>query len=99
MMMPGARFLGKTLNELKHTMLHDAIPLPIKKRKNLRFLKDRLFTDDLDLTRLKVGDRVLLEIDRDKLGDFDLYDNVAILQQYEAPGIERSSRRNLTLMV
>ncbi|MDT7829394.1 SLC13 family permease [Pricia sp. S334] len=99
MMMPGARFLGKTLNELKHSMLHDAVPLAIKKRKNLRFLRDRLFTDDLDLTHLKVGDRVLLEIDRDTIADFDLYDNVAILQQYEAPEISRSSKRNLTLLV
>ena len=99
MMMPGARFLGKTLSELKHTMLHEAIPIAIKKRKNLRFLKDRLFIDNLDHTRLKVGDRVLLEIERDRIEDFDLQDNVAILQQYEAPEISRSSKRNLTLMI
>ncbi|RTE52006.1 SLC13 family permease [Arenibacter aquaticus] len=99
MMMPGARFLGKTLGELKHSFLHDAIPLAIKKRKNLRNLKERMYTDDMDLTRLKVGDRVLLEIERDKIKDFDLSDNVAILQQYEAPESAKSSKRNLTLFI
>ena len=37
MMLPGARFLGKSLNELRTVMPHDAIPIAIKKRKNLRF--------------------------------------------------------------
>jgi di/tricarboxylate transporter len=99
MMMPGARFWGKTLNELKDTLLHDALPIAIKKRKNLRFLKERMYTDHLDITHLKVGDRVLIEIERDKIKDFDLSDNVAILQQYEAPEISRSSKRNLTLFI
>lgn len=99
MMMPGARFLGKTLDGLKSTLLYDAIPIAIKKRKNLRFLNDRLYTDDLGFTRLKVGDRVLMEIERDKIKDFDLSDNVAILQQYEAPEISKSSKRNLTLFI
>lgn len=99
MIMPGARFLGMTLSELKHTMLHDAIPLAIKKRKNLRFLTNRLFTDTLSLTRLKVGDRVLLEVEKDKVDDFELYDNVMILQQYRPLDATRSSKRNLTLIV
>lgn len=58
-----------------------------------------MYTDDMDLTQLKVGDRVLLEIERDKIKDFDLSDNVAILQQYEAPESAKSSKRNLTLFV
>ncbi|NKI24950.1 TRAP transporter large permease subunit [Arenibacter sp. 6A1] len=100
MMLPGARFLGKSLNELKNVMMHDAVPLAIKKRKNLRYSKDRMYTTDtLDLTRLKVGDRVLLDIDRDKIKGFDLSDNVAILQQYEAPEISKSPKRNLTLLI
>lgn len=99
MMLPGARFLGKSLNELRTVMPHDAIPIAIKKRKNLRFLKERLFTDNLDLTRLKVGDRVLLEIEKGRIRDFDLDDNVAILQQYESPEISKSPKRNLSLMI
>ncbi|NNE75883.1 MAG: SLC13 family permease, partial [Pricia sp.] len=99
MMMPGARFLGKTLSGLKSSMLHDAVPLAIKKRKNLRFLKERLYTDNIDVTHLKVGDRVLIEIAKNKIKDFDLSDNVAILQQYEAPEIAKSSKRNLTLFI
>ena len=67
MMLPGARFLGKSLNELRTIMPHDAIPIAIKKRKNLRFSKERLFTDNLDLTRLKIGDRVLLEIEKNRI--------------------------------
>jgi len=99
MMLPGARFLGKSLNELRTVMPHDAIPIAIKKRKNLRFLKERLYSDKLDLTRLKVGDRVLVEIEKSKIEVFDLDDNVAILQQYESPEISRSPKRNLSLMI
>lgn len=97
MMLPRARFLGKTLRELQSIMMHNAIPIAIKKRKNLRHLRDRLFKYNLDITKLKVGDRVLVEMDRDKIREFDLYDNIAILQQYEAPEISRSTKRNLTL--
>lgn len=99
MMMPGARFLGMTLRELKNTMQHYAIPLAIKKRKNLRFLTERLFIDPPNLIRLKVGDRVLLEVEKDKIDDFELYDNVVILQQYKSLDVSKSSKRNLTLMV
>lgn len=99
MMMPGARFLGMTLRELKHTMLYEAIPLAIKKRKNFRFLTERLFIDTPNLIRLRVGDRVLLEVEKDKIEDFELYDNVVILQQYKSPEASKSSKRNLTLMV
>ena len=99
MMLPGARFLGKTLRELQVAMMHNAIPIAIKKRKNLRHLGDRLFKYNLDITKLKVGDRVLAEIDRDKIKEFDLYDNIAILQQYEAPEISKSKKRNLTLFI
>ncbi|SHJ00041.1 Citrate transporter [Arenibacter nanhaiticus] len=99
MMLPGARFLGKSLNELKNMMMHDAIPLAIKKRKNLRHFKERVSPDTLEFTRLKVGDRVLLDIDPDKIKDFDLSDNVAILQQYEAPEISESPKRNMTLLI
>ena len=99
MMLPGAHFLGKSLNELRTVMPHDAIPIAIKKRKNLRFSKDRLFTDNLDLTRLKIGDRVLIEIEKSRINDFDLDDNVVILQQYEPPEISKSSKRNLTMII
>ena len=99
MMLPGARFLGETLEELRTQIGHDAIPIAIKKRKNLRFVKDRIYADNLGLTRLKVGDRVLMEIDKNRIRDFDLYDNVAILQQYEAPEIARSSKRNTSLAI
>ena len=99
LMLPGARFLGKSLNELRKVMPHDAIPIAIKKRKNLRYLTDRLFTDNLNLTRLKVGDRVLVEIEKEKIRDFDFDDNIAILQQYEAPEISRAPKRNLSLFI
>lgn len=99
LMLPGARFLGKSLNGLRTAMPHDAIPIAIKKRKNLRHLSDRLFTDNLNLTRLKVGDRVLVEIEKGKIRDFDFDDNIAVLQQYEAPEISRAPKRNLSLFI
>ena len=97
MMMPGARFLGQTLSQLRTTIGNGAIPLAIKKRKILRRLGERIYRYSPSLTKLKVGDRVLVEIEKEKIKDFDLYDNIAILQQYEAPEIARSKKRNLTL--
>jgi di/tricarboxylate transporter len=78
-------------------MGHNAIPIAIKKRKNLRYFRERLYMDDTDITQLKVGDRVLVEIDQDGIEEFDFYDNIAVLQQYEAPEITRSAKRNLSL--
>lgn len=99
MMLPGARFLGKTLNQLRTEMPNNAIPIAIKKRKNLRFLKDRLYTGILDITRLKVGDRVLVEIEKHRLNDFDIYDNVTVLQQYESPLYSKPSKRYLSIII
>lgn len=99
MMLPGARYLGKTMDQLRSSMRQIAIPIAIKKRKNLRFINERLFKYHFDPTRLKVGDRVLIEIEREKIRNFDEYDNVAILQEYEAPEISKSSKRTLTLLV
>ncbi|MAU25911.1 MAG: SLC13 family permease [Muricauda sp.] len=97
MMLPGARFLEMTLKELQAAIGNGAVPLAIKKRKNLRHIRERIYRYNPQLTRLKVGDRVLVEIDKEKIGDFDLYENIAILQQYEAPEIAQSKNRNLTL--
>jgi di/tricarboxylate transporter len=99
MMLPGARFLGNTLRDLRQSLSGEAIPIAIKKRKNLRYFRDRLYKNEAELTRLKVGDRVLVEINQAGIRDFDLYDNIAVLQQYEAPELERSSKRNISLIV
>ncbi|MEW4923487.1 SLC13 family permease [Algibacter sp. 2305UL17-15] len=98
MMLPGARFLNKSLEELRAIMPHNALPIAIKKRKNLRHLKDRLITN-LSFTKLKVGDRVLLEIEKNKIEDFDIYDNMVILQEHESPKVVKSPKRTLTLFI
>lgn len=99
MMLPGARFLGKTLNALRTIIPHNAIPIAIKKRKNLRFTKDRLFTNNEDLTRLKIGDRVLVEIEKKRIKDFDTSENIAILQEYEHPETFEPHKKKLTLLI
>ena len=99
MMLPGAQFLGNTLRELRRPLTSDAIPIAIKKRKNLRFGKERLYKGNSRLTHLKVGDRVLVEIDKAGIRDLDLYDNIAVLQQYETPARHASYKRPLTLFV
>lgn len=99
MMLPGAQFLGKTLRELRRHLTRDAIPIAIKKRKNLRFGRERLYKGNNRLTHLKVGDRVLVEINREAIRDLDLYDNVAVLQEYETPARHASYKRPLTLFV
>lgn len=99
MMMPRARFLDLSLSELRQKLSNNALPLAIKKRKNLRHLDERIYKYNPDITKLKVGDRVLVEMEKEKIEEFDLNDNIAILQQHEAPEIANQKNRNFTLFV
>ncbi|NNF19290.1 MAG: SLC13 family permease, partial [Flavobacteriaceae bacterium] len=85
MMLPGARFLEKTLKEVRTILANIATPIAIKRRQRRVFRTDRLLPYNINPTYLRVGDRILVEIEKEKISDLEVYDNIAILQQYETP--------------
>lgn len=100
LMLPGARFLGKNLRQVRILMSNIAIPIAIKRRKTLlRPKKERLYRDAMDPTNIKVGDRILVEIDKEKIPELERFVNIAILQQYEDHQRPRRSKRTLSLLI
>lgn len=100
LMLPGARFLGKNLREVRIIMSNIAIPIAIKRRKRLlRKQKEQLYREAKDPTQIKVGDRILVEIDRAKIPELERFVNIAILQLYENPHKEQRDKRNLSLLI
>ena len=83
LMLPGSALLGKTLKDLREYSLKGAIPLGIKKRRNIRNTKERLIRKDIDQIRLKPGDRVLVETSMRRVASLEAIENVAILQEHE----------------
>lgn len=83
LMLPGSSLLGKTLKDLREYSLKGAIPLGIKKRRNIRNTKERLIRKDIDQIRLKPGDRVLVETSMRRVGSLEAIENVAILQEHD----------------
>ncbi len=63
LLLPGSRFLGRTLAELKRMIVPRAIPLAVNKRKKLTNLKQRIYRSGHDLSRLRTGDRLLIQTD------------------------------------
>jgi di/tricarboxylate transporter len=83
LMLPGSSLLGKTLKDLREYSLKGAIPLAIKKRRNIRNTKERLIRKDIDQIRLKPGDRVLVETSMKRVASLEAIENVAILQEHD----------------
>lgn len=73
LMLPGSSLLGKTLSSLQNFMLQDIIPIAIKKRKTLINLKDRIFRGSMNRLVLEVGDRLLVEISKEKLTNLNIF--------------------------
>ncbi|MBT2159716.1 SLC13 family permease [Zobellia barbeyronii] len=83
LMLPGAQFLGKTLGNLRSSMMQDIVPVAIKKRKTLTNLKERLVRSSMNKLVLKVGDRLLLETSKEKLETINNMENVILLQEFD----------------
>ncbi|TDQ32752.1 SLC13 family permease [Zeaxanthinibacter enoshimensis] len=98
MMLPGARFLEKTLKEVRTILANIATPIAIKRRQRRVFRTDRLLRYNVNPTYLRVGDRILVEIEKEKINDLEVFDNIAILQQYEPP-LHSGYKRWLSLAI
>lgn len=99
LMLPGSTMLGKTLGDLRSYSLQGAIPIAIKKRKNIRNTKERLIRKDIQDIRLKPGDRVLLEIPENDIPKLESLENVAVMQQHELTTFSTPTKRIISLLI
>ncbi len=99
LLLPGSRFLGRTLAELKRMIVPRAIPLAVNKRKKLTNLKERIYRSGHDLTRLKIGDRLLIQTDGSYVPDFEGSNNLAVLNQFEGRTPASAAKRNLSVII
>ncbi|GEQ87185.1 hypothetical protein ULMS_26930 [Patiriisocius marinistellae] len=83
LILPGSNLIGKNLKQLRNGSILGAFPIAIQKRRNIRNTQERLLRKSLHQINLKPGDRLLLEMQEQRVGK--LYDlkNVVILNQHE----------------
>lgn len=98
-LLPGSRFLGRTLAELKQMIVPRAIPLAVNKRKKLTNLQERIYRSGHDLTRLRTGDRLLIQTDASYVPNFEESNNLAVLNQFEGRMPSSRSKRNLSVLI
>lgn len=93
LILPGSVLIGKTLKQLRQQSFQNALPIAIKKRKNIRNTQERLVRKDMDQITLKPGDRLLVEIPKNDIGQLAEMENVAILREHEVlPAVNKSKR-------
>ncbi len=99
LMLPGASLLGKTLRELHGFMLHDSIPIAIKKRKTLSKLNEKLLRKSRENIVLEAGDRLLVKTEREDIRTLESIENVIILKELEPTTEVKSSKKLFSLLV
>ena len=99
LLLPGSKFLGRDLNELKTMLVPRAVPLGVNKRKKLNILKNSLYKSNQEFTRLHVGDRLLIQTDREYVPNFENSNNLAVLNQYEGGTPATPFKRNLSILI
>ncbi len=93
LMLPGASILGKTLGNIRNFMMQDVIPIAIKKRKTLVNSHERMVRSNKNKLKLKAGDRLLVEISKEKMYALEAMENVIILQEFnEIKGKSKAKR-------
>jgi di/tricarboxylate transporter len=99
LLLPGSRFLGRDLTELKTMLMPRAIPLAVNKRKKLRMLQNRLHQNTREFTKLHVGDRLLIQTAPEYVSNFENSNNLAVLNQFEGRIPATPFKRNLSIII
>ena len=99
LILPGSPFIGNTLTSMKRFKLEGALPIAIKKRKNIRNTKERMIRKDLDQIRIKPGDRILLEITQTELKTLENLEGIVILKTHEAFEAKNTLKKYVTTAV
>ncbi|WP_405384903.1 SLC13 family permease [Maribacter sp. LLG6340-A2] len=99
LLLPGSRFIGRNLTELKTMLIPRALPLAVNKRKKLRILKNRLHQSNHEFTKLNIGDRLLIQTKPEYVSNFENSNNLAVLNQYEGRTPATPFKRNLSILI
>lgn len=83
LILPGSGLIGKTLKQLRKQSFQNALPMAIKKRRNIRNTQERLIRKDIQQITLKPGDRLLVEIPKIQIQQLYEIENVAVLREHE----------------
>ncbi|MCZ4320038.1 SLC13 family permease [Aequorivita viscosa] len=92
LILPGSILIGKSLKQLRKQTFHNALPIAIKKRKNIRNTEERLIRKEIDQITLKPGDRLLVEIPTNEINQLNELENVAILREHKSQSVNNQKR-------
>ncbi len=99
LILPGSVLIGKTLKQLRKQSFQSALPIAIKKRRNIRNTRERLIRKDIQQISLKPGDRLLVEIPKDEISQLYEMENVAILREHKTKPFLNTRKRALSFSI
>lgn len=99
LMLPNSPLIGKSLKSLEGQDLRGAIPLAIRKRRNLRNPRSRIFGNKRDQIELRVGDRLLIEVSENVLEELSKVENITILQVHKEFRSVKKSKRTISFAI
>ncbi len=99
LILPNSELLGKRLADIKPSMVMNAIPLAIKKRINIRNTHERLIRKHENKIRLKVSDRLLIQIDEDEVDKLDSIEHVVVIQKLSSTTFPNIRKKYLSLAI
>lgn len=99
LILPGSILIGKTLKQLRKHSFLNAIPIAIKKRRNIRNTKERLVRKNLEQITLKPGDRLLVEVPKNEIGQLHTIENVAVLREHKTKPTVNKRKRRLSFII
>lgn len=97
LMLPNSPLIGKSIKTVGWYDLHGAMPLAIRKRRNLRNPGRRIFNKENDEIELRVGDRLLVEVTESSLAELQKIENITILRQHQKVEISTPLKKYLSL--
>lgn len=99
LILPGSILIGKTLKQLRKQTFQNALPIAIKKRRNIRNTKERLVRKNIEHITLKPGDRLLVEIPKNETSQLYEMENVAILREHKTKPLVNTTKRTLSFVI
>jgi|SRR5690554_474646 len=99
LILPGSNLIGRTLRHLRENPFNNAIPIAIKKRRNIRNTRERLIRKNIDQISLKPGDRLLIEVNKRDIPSLHEIENVALLREHEPKRTSNRTKKTLSSLI
>lgn len=96
LILPGSSLIGRTLKQLRQNPFNNAIPIAIKKRRNIRNTRERLIRKNIQKISLKPGDRLLVEVNKKNIRSLEEIENVVILREHDSKTIASPRKKILS---